>query len=51
MVNVSCDGSFFATLWTFCKVYFIQMPQTHCKIINLTKKLWIKISDLNKNMY
>jgi hypothetical protein len=34
-VDASYDGSFFASLWTFYRVYFIQMPQTHCKIINL----------------
>jgi len=33
----SYDGSLFTSLWTFYKVYSIQMPQTHCKIINLTK--------------
>ncbi len=31
------DGSLFVTIWTFCKVYSIQMTQTHYKIINLTK--------------
>jgi hypothetical protein len=36
-VDASYDGSLFATLWTFNRVYSIQMPQTHCKIINLTK--------------
>jgi hypothetical protein len=36
-VDASYDGSLFATLWTFYRVYYIQMPQTHCKIINLTK--------------
>ncbi len=30
-------GSFFASLWTFCKVYFIEMQQMQCKIINSTK--------------
>jgi hypothetical protein len=48
-VDASYDGSLFVILWTFCRVYYIQMPQTHCKIINLTNiwglKLptWIKI--------
>jgi hypothetical protein len=36
-VDVSYGGSLFASLWTFSRVYSIQMPQTHCKIINLTK--------------
>jgi hypothetical protein len=27
----------FMSLWTFCKVYFMQMPQMYCKITNLTK--------------
>jgi hypothetical protein len=36
-VNASYGGSLFASLWTFCKVYFFQMSQKHCKIINLTK--------------
>jgi hypothetical protein len=36
-VDANYSGSFFVFLWTFCKVYFIQMPQTHYKIINLTK--------------
>jgi hypothetical protein len=36
-VDTSYSGSLFATLWIFCKVYFIQMPQTHSKIINLKK--------------
>jgi hypothetical protein len=37
LVDTSYGGSFFATLWTFYKVYSIQMPRTHYKIINLTK--------------
>jgi hypothetical protein len=36
-VDASYGGSFFATLWTFYRMYSIQMPQTHYKIINLTK--------------
>jgi len=36
-VDVSYGGSLFTSLWTFSKVYSIQMPQTYCKIINLTK--------------
>jgi hypothetical protein len=36
-VDATYNGSLFASLWTFYEVYFIQMPQTHCKIINLTK--------------
>jgi hypothetical protein len=32
------DGSLFAFLWTFYEVYFIEMSQMHCKIINLKKK-------------
>jgi hypothetical protein len=36
-VDASYSASLFATLWTFYKMYFIQMPQTHYKIINLTK--------------
>jgi hypothetical protein len=35
--DASYSGPFFVSLWTFCKMYFIQMLQTHCKIINLTK--------------
>jgi hypothetical protein len=38
-VDASYGGSLFASLWTFCKVYFIQMPQMHYKIIKLTKIL------------
>ncbi len=39
-VDASYNGSFFASLsWTFCKMCFIQMPQTHYKIINLKKYL------------
>jgi hypothetical protein len=37
-VDASYGGSLFASLWTLCKVYSIQMPQMHWKIINLTKK-------------
>jgi hypothetical protein len=29
--------TFFVTLWIFCRMYSIQMPQTHYKNINLTK--------------
>jgi len=36
-VDASYSGSIFGSLWTFCRMYIIQMPQTHCKIINLTK--------------
>jgi hypothetical protein len=36
-VDASCNISLFASLWTFYRVYFIQMPQTHCQIINLKK--------------
>ncbi len=36
-VDADYGGSLFASLWTFDRMYFIQMPQTHCKIINLTK--------------
>jgi hypothetical protein len=36
-IDASYDDSLFESLWTLCKVYSIQMPQTHCKIINLTK--------------
>jgi len=36
-VEASYSDSLSVSLWTFCIVYFIQMPQTHCKIINLTK--------------
>jgi hypothetical protein len=51
-VDVSYNASFFASLsWTFCGVYHIQMPQTHYKIINLKNHLWIKIANLNKNIY
>jgi len=50
-VDVSYDGSLFVTLWTFYRMYSIQMPQTHYKIKNLTKSLGIKISNLNKNIY
>jgi len=34
-VDVSYNGSIFGSLWIFYKMYIIQMPQTHCKIINL----------------
>jgi hypothetical protein len=37
MVDASYGDSFFVSLWTFCKVYFVQMSQTHYTIINLTK--------------
>jgi hypothetical protein len=47
-VDASYDGSLFATLLTCYKVYSIQMPQTHCKIINWQKYLWIKIVNLDK---
>jgi hypothetical protein len=50
-VDASYGGSLFASLWTFCKVYFIQMPQTHCELINLKNILLIMISNLNKNIY
>ncbi len=51
-VDASYNVSLFASLsWTFCRVYFIQMPQTHYKIINLKNYLWIKITNLNKNIY
>ncbi len=50
-VDASYNGSLFTSLWTFYRMYFIQMPQTHCKIINLKKNLWIKIANLNKNIY
>ncbi len=36
-VDSSYGGSLFVSLWTFYIVYFIQMQQTHCKIINLIK--------------
>jgi len=36
-VDASYEGSIFMTLWTFCRMYFIQIPQTHCKLINWTK--------------
>ncbi len=36
-VDANYNGSLFASLWTFHRVYYIQMTQTHCKIINLTK--------------
>ncbi len=36
-VDASYDDSHFVFFWTFCKVYSIQMPQMHYKIINLTK--------------
>jgi hypothetical protein len=36
-VDASYGGSLFASLLTFCKTYFIQMLQVHCKIINLIK--------------
>jgi hypothetical protein len=49
-VDVSYNGSLFVLLWIFCKVYSIQMPQTHCKIINLENNIyglklptWIRI--------
>jgi hypothetical protein len=43
-VDASYGDSLFVSLWTFYRVYFVQMPQTHCTIINLTKKyLWIMI--------
>jgi hypothetical protein len=34
-VDANYIGSIFGFLWTFCRMYNIQMPQTHCKIINL----------------
>ncbi len=37
--------------WTFYKMYFIQMPQMYVKMINVGKKLWITMFNLNKNMY
>ncbi len=36
-VDASYGGSLFTTLWTFYKMYSIQMPQMHCKIMNLIK--------------
>jgi hypothetical protein len=36
-VDASYDGSLFTTLWTFYRMYSIQMSQTHCKIINFIK--------------
>jgi len=36
-IDASYNDSFFVSLWTFCKMYSIQMPQMHSKIINLTK--------------
>jgi hypothetical protein len=33
----SYGGSLYAFLCTFYKMYYIQMAQTHYKIINLTK--------------
>jgi hypothetical protein len=50
-VDASYGGSFFASLWIFYKLYFIQISQTHCKIINLTKIFMDKIDNLNKNIY
>ncbi len=50
-LDASYNGSFFVFLWTFCKVYSIQMSQMHYKIINLNFFLHIKISNLNKNIY
>jgi hypothetical protein len=37
-IDASYGGLLFVSLWILCKVYSIQMPQMHCKIINLTKK-------------
>jgi hypothetical protein len=44
------NGLTFMSLWIFCKVHSIQMPQMHCKIINLKKTnyglkfpTWIRI--------
>jgi len=37
LICASYSGSFFATLWTFCIMYSIQMLWMHCPIINLTK--------------
>ncbi len=49
-VDASYNGSFFASLWTFYRMYSIQIAQTHYKIINLIKKnyelklpTWIRI--------
>jgi hypothetical protein len=49
-IVASYGGSFFVFLCTFCKVYSIQMPQTHCKIINFTI-IFMEIANLNKNIY
>jgi hypothetical protein len=38
LVDGNYDGSLFVSLWTFCKMYSIQMSQMHYKIINLIKK-------------
>jgi hypothetical protein len=36
-IDASYNDSFFKSLWILCRMYFIQMPQMHCKITNLTK--------------
>jgi len=38
-VDASYNGSLFAFLWTFGRMYSIQMTQTHYKIINLIKNI------------
>jgi hypothetical protein len=50
-VDASYNGSLFASLWTFCIMYSIEMPQMHYKINNSTKKNLIKIAKLNNYIY
>ncbi len=40
LVDGNYDGSLFVSLWTFCKMYSIQMSQMRYKIINLIKKIY-----------
>jgi hypothetical protein len=36
-VDASYGGSLIVSLWTLCKIYSIQMPQMHRKIISLIR--------------